>query len=142
MPAPPCEGGAKKLRAGALSMRPLWQPTAEAVAQSNMTRFARQAAAATGQAFPTYEALHHWSITDPGAFWSEIWRFADIQASRPAEVSVRNLDLFPGACWFPGRSSTSPRTCCASGTNRPLSSALSNRGGAGRSATPSCIGNP
>ncbi len=102
MPAPPCEGGARKLRAGALSMRPLWQPTAEAVAQSNMTRFARQAAAATGQAFPTYEALHHWSITDPGTFWSEIWRFADIQASRPAEVSVRNLDLFPGACWFPG----------------------------------------
>ena len=67
-----------------------------------MTRFARQAGAAAGQDFPTYEALHSWSIADPGAFWSEVWRFADIQASRQAEAPVRHLHRFPGASWFPG----------------------------------------
>ena len=82
--------------------QPLWRPAAEAVARSNMTRFAKQAAAATGNAFPDYEALHQWSIADPAAFWSEVWRFAGIQASRQADAPVRHLERFPGAIWFPG----------------------------------------
>ena len=82
--------------------QPLWRPAPEAVRQSNMTRFARRAAAAAGRKLPSYEALHQWSIADPGAFWSEVWRFADIQASRPADVPVRHLHRFPGALWFPG----------------------------------------
>ena len=82
--------------------QPLWHPAPAAVKQSNMTRFARQAAAVAGKQFPDYEALHQWSIADPGAFWSAVWRFADIRASRPADVPVRHLDRFPGALWFPG----------------------------------------
>ena len=82
--------------------QPLWHPAPEAVQRSNMTRFTRQAEAVTGKAFPNYEALHQWSINDPGAFWSEVWRFANIQASHPADAAVRDLDRFPGAVWFPG----------------------------------------
>ena len=81
---------------------PLWCPSPETVEQSNMTRFARRAAAVAGKEFPDYETLHQWSIADPGAFWSEVWRFASIQASRPADTAVRHLERFPGAVWFPG----------------------------------------
>ena len=81
---------------------PLWRPSPETVEQSNMTRFARRAAAVAGKEFPDYETLHQWSITDPSAFWSEVWRFANIQASRPADAAVRHLERFPGAVWFPG----------------------------------------
>ena len=81
---------------------PLWCPSPETVEQSNMTRFARRAAAVAGKEFPNYETLHQWSIADPGAFWSEVWRFASIQASRPADTAVRHLERFPGAVWFPG----------------------------------------
>ena len=81
---------------------PLWRPSPETVEQSNMTRFARRAAAVAGKEFPDYETLHQWSITNPGAFWSEVWRFANIQASRPADTAVRHLERFPGAVWFPG----------------------------------------
>ena len=81
---------------------PLWRPSPETVEQSNMTRFARRAATVAGKEFPDYETLHQWSIADPGAFWSEVWRFASIQASRPADTAVRHLERFPGAVWFPG----------------------------------------
>ena len=81
---------------------PLWQPGADRVAASNMTRFTRQAALASGRTFATYNDLHDWSITDPGAFWSEVWKFTGVRASRPAEVPVKGLDRFPGASWFDG----------------------------------------
>ena len=81
---------------------PLWQPGAARVAASNITRFTRQAQAASGRTFKTYDDLHDWSVADPGAFWSEVWKFTGVRASRPADVPVRNLDRFPGAAWFDG----------------------------------------
>ena len=81
---------------------PLWRPSAQAVKRSNMTLFTDQAAAATGRSFPGYEDLHGWSIQEPGAFWSEMWRFADVRASREADAPVRRFDRFPGASWFAG----------------------------------------
>ena len=81
---------------------PLWQPGADRVAASNMTRFTRQAQAASGRTFATYDDLHDWSISDPGAFWSELWKFTGVRASRPADVPVKDLDRFPGATWFDG----------------------------------------
>ena len=79
----------------------LWRPDAQAIKQSNMTRFAEQAASAAGRGFSSYEDLHRWSIEDPGAFWGEVWRFADIQASRRAQTAVLRPHRFPGAQWFP-----------------------------------------
>ena len=81
---------------------PLWQPGAARVAASNMTRFTRQAQAASGRTFKTYDDLHGWSVADPGAFWSEVWKFTGVRASRPADDPVRDLDRFPGAAWFDG----------------------------------------
>ena len=81
---------------------PLWRPSAANIAASNMTRFTRQAEAATGRAFDTYGSLHAWSVEDPGAFWSEVWKFTGVRASRPADAPVKDLQRFPGAVWFDG----------------------------------------
>ena len=81
---------------------PLWQPDAARIATSNMTRFTGRAEASTGRRFDAYNDLHAWSIEDPGAFWTEVWKFTGVQASRPAEVPVNDLERFPGATWFDG----------------------------------------
>ena len=81
---------------------PLWRPSAASVAASNMTRFAHRAGAASGRALETYDHLHAWSIEDPGAFWSEVWKFTGVRASRQAEAAVSDLERFPGATWFDG----------------------------------------
>ena len=80
----------------------LWQPGAASIAASNMTRFTRQAETASGRKFATYEDLHAWSIADPAAFWTEVWKFTGLRSSRTAEAPVRDLDRFPGATWFGG----------------------------------------
>ena len=81
---------------------PLWRPSAERIAASNLTRFTRRAQAAAGREFASYDDLHAWSIEDPGAFWSEVWEFTGVRASRTADVPVRGLERFPGAVWFDG----------------------------------------
>lgn len=32
---------------------------------------------------PEYEDLRQWSLNDLGNFWEEVWRFTQIQASKP-----------------------------------------------------------
>jgi len=82
--------------------QPIRTPSAEAVQASNLTRFTRQAARSSGRDFPDYDALHAWSISDPGAFWTAVWRFTGIQASRPPDAAVQHFDRWPGARWFEG----------------------------------------
>ena len=36
-----------------------------------------------GIAFDTYADLHHWSVTDLGAFWQSIWDYFDLQSPTP-----------------------------------------------------------
>ncbi len=80
----------------------LWQPDPEIAAASAMARFAERASEASGRNLNAYADLHRWSIQNPEAFWKAVWSFTDIQASRPADSAVTDLDRFPGACWFPG----------------------------------------
>ena len=82
--------------------QPLWQPGAARIAASNMTHFTHRAEVASGRTFAAYNNLHDWSIADPGAFWSEVWKFTGVRASRLADVPVKHLDRFPGAAWFAG----------------------------------------
>jgi acetoacetyl-CoA synthetase len=48
---------------------PLWHPSPERIAQSNLTQFLRQ----TG--FKDYDALYCWSIDQPCSFWKQVWDF-------------------------------------------------------------------
>jgi acetoacetyl-CoA synthetase len=81
--------------------QPLWQPSKERIARANMTRFARQVAEAHGE-LRDYQELRAWSVEHPELFWPELWRFADVQASRPWDEVLTGGDRMPGARWFVG----------------------------------------
>ena len=81
---------------------PLWRPSAERVAQAELTKFC----AFIAERFPeidisTYEALHQWSITSTTYFWRCIWDYSDVIASHESNEVVRDLNKMPGASWFP-----------------------------------------
>jgi len=85
-----------------MSEQPLWRPSAERIEHSNLTAFTRFLEAETGLAFADYDALHHWSVTAPAAFWESVWRFAGVVHSQPWEQVLDHPERFPGARWFPG----------------------------------------
>ncbi len=75
-------------------MKPLWVPSPERVAQTDMARFM----ARTGTT--SYEALHAWSVAEKEAFWSLVWEFCDVRGRREGPVLVDGRRM-PGAQWFP-----------------------------------------
>src|SRR5262249_6273253 len=81
---------------------PLWTPSKEAIASSNLTAFMRQVEPRAGRRFRDYHDLHAWSVAEPAAFWAEVWRFLGIVASRPFERAVDDPKKMPGAKWFQG----------------------------------------
>jgi acetoacetyl-CoA synthetase len=80
---------------------PLWSPSPQAVESSQLTAFTRYAQQHTARTFDSYDALHAWSIEDPGKFWDLLWEFTHTKASRKGATPVENLEQFPGARWFP-----------------------------------------
>jgi len=75
-------------------MRPLWTPSPERAAASELARFMRLAGK------PTYEELHRWSVEAPGEFWELVWRFGQVRGE-PGLRRVINPERMPGAKWFP-----------------------------------------
>jgi len=57
--------------------QPIWTPAADAVAAANLTRFIRQLGAPGVHDSPS---LYRWSIDQPEAFWSAVWRFTGVVA--------------------------------------------------------------
>jgi acetoacetyl-CoA synthetase len=78
----------------------LWEPDADAVERSNMMRFARAVQQVAGLADTRYETLYRWSVEEPAAFWSQLWRFGDVRGDMGERVLV-NPESMPGARWFP-----------------------------------------
>jgi acetoacetyl-CoA synthetase len=65
---------------------PLWVPSQERVEASNLRAFARASgedAVATGG----YEAVHRWSVAEPGRFWRAVWDWAGV-VGEPGEAVV------------------------------------------------------
>ena len=81
---------------------PLWRPPQDRIAGSNLTAFSREAQRRSGRRFETYEELHAWSIAEPAAFWSAVWDFVGIIASKPCDRVIDDPTRMPGASWFEG----------------------------------------
>ena len=79
---------------------PLWQPSAERIAQANITAFARTAGAAAGRTLPDYASLWRWSNDDRETFWQSLWDYAGVIGER-GERTLQDPDRMPGARWFP-----------------------------------------
>ena len=79
----------------------LWEPSAESVERSTMTRYIRWLEAERGLSFGDYQALWEWSVAELEEFWASIWEFFEVEASVPyAEVLPERV--MPGARWFAG----------------------------------------
>ena len=77
-----------------MTQQPLWTPSPERAAASNMAAFMRQAG------FDNYDALWQWSIDRPEDFWRAIWTDCGALGEMGTTVLAHG-DRMPGAIWFP-----------------------------------------
>ena len=82
--------------------QPIWTPSPERVRASNLARFMTFAGGRAGERFEDYESLHRWSVQEREEFWSALWEFCDVRASRQWDNILSNGDAMPGAKWFGG----------------------------------------
>lgn len=108
------------MRDGSVADAPLWRPSPDRAARTNLVRFARQVQAADGvpcvgeDGTLAYAALHRWSVEHPERFWPAVWRYGGVIADeRPdgqgawEQVVVGAGRMAPpdpvlGPRWFPG----------------------------------------
>ncbi|WP_142849138.1 acetoacetate--CoA ligase [Telmatospirillum sp. J64-1] len=82
-------------------MTKLWEPSAERVAQANLTAFLNHVGERWGAAAEDYNSLWRWSVEEPEKFWLSVWDFCGLIASHRGETVVEDFDKMPGARWFP-----------------------------------------
>ena len=82
-------------------MQPMWQPSAEAIEQAQLTQFARHAVRKHRLDLNTYADFYRWTVDNPEQFWSEVWEWCGVKASRKGSAVLVDGDKMPGAKWFP-----------------------------------------
>ena len=80
--------------------RPIWKPSPERVADSNMRRFLLAQAHRLEK--PEYDALYRWSRDHNADFWAAYWEFSGIRATTPYRSVLTDPERMPGARWFEG----------------------------------------
>ena len=75
-------------------MSPLWTPSPQRVAQTELARFMQRAGK------ESFEALHRWSVEHSEDFWNLVWDFCEVQGAKRGPTLV-DSDKMPGARWFP-----------------------------------------
>ncbi|MFC7531388.1 acetoacetate--CoA ligase [Actinoplanes sp. GCM10030250] len=79
----------------------LWEPAADARANTRIGHYLAWLERERGLSFPDYAALWEWSVTDLTGFWQSIWdHFGVVAHEQP--IAVLGDDGMPGATWFPG----------------------------------------
>src|SRR4029453_4147607 len=79
----------------------LWSPPERAVGEAQVTQFARQMVRKHKLDLNSYPAFHQWTVDNPETFWSEVWDFCGLIASRKGSTVLVDGDKMPGARWFP-----------------------------------------
>ncbi|HXI36568.1 MAG TPA: acetoacetate--CoA ligase [Burkholderiales bacterium] len=79
----------------------LWTPSAETIESAFATQFARQMVRKHRLDLNSYAEFHRWSVDNPETFWSEVWDFCGVIASRKGGTVLVDGDKMPGARWFP-----------------------------------------
>ena len=75
-------------------MKPLWTPSPERAAATELARFMKLAGKRD------YAELHRWSVEQSPAFWNLLWDFCEVRGEKGARTLVDG-DRMPGAKWFP-----------------------------------------
>ncbi|MEP2829872.1 acetoacetate--CoA ligase [Parvibaculum sp.] len=79
---------------------PLWSPSADAVAASNMVAFMSLVNERHGVSLGGYDELHAWSVANPALFWDAIWDFTGV-IGKKGNVLLTDEEKMPGAAFFP-----------------------------------------
>ena len=79
----------------------LWEPSAERMAGSNISRYMAWLAAERGLPFDGYDDMWKWSVDDLEGFWASIWDYFDVVSGSAYERVLGDSEM-PGARWFPG----------------------------------------
>jgi len=79
----------------------LWRPSPTRIADANLTRFMRCVNKRRGTHFNDYTELYAWSLAEPGPFWRELARFADVRAQWGSGPDIEHPARLPGARFFP-----------------------------------------
>ena len=80
---------------------PLWTPSVDHIASTNLTAFTKNIEAKWDVSLPNYESLHKFSVTEIEKFWDSFWDFANIKASHKGDRVLIDGDKMPGAHFFP-----------------------------------------
>ena len=80
---------------------PLWEPSEELKENARITDYMEWLKAEKDLSFGDYNELWEWSVTDLDGFWSSVWEYCDIKASKPYK-RVLGERMMPGTEWFPG----------------------------------------
>ncbi|MDY6792751.1 MAG: AMP-binding protein, partial [Thermodesulfobacteriota bacterium] len=80
----------------------LWKPSEERVKGTNMYRFMNFVNDKIGKGFTDYDPMYRWSIENIPEFWTLMWEFAEIRASKPYSQVINDVIKMPGAKWFTG----------------------------------------
>ena len=81
-------------------MTPLWTPSPERAAQTNLARFWREAERRAHRTFAAYADLHRWSVEHCEDFWTLVWEFGKVRGD-PGLRRLINRERMPGASFFP-----------------------------------------
>jgi acetoacetyl-CoA synthetase len=79
----------------------LWQPSEQAIEEAQLTQFARQTVRKRRLELNSYADFYRWSVDQPEEFWSDVWDFCGVVASRKGGTVLVDGDRMPGARWFP-----------------------------------------
>ncbi len=78
----------------------IWSPSAERIAASNLTRFARETFALHGAKTGDYERLWRWSVDSRELFWPELARFTGVIFEPGSKPILQHGERMPGAIWY------------------------------------------
>src|SRR5438128_3289823 len=79
----------------------LWQPSERAIEEAQVTQLAQQLVRKHRLELNSYADFHRWSVENSETFWSELWDFCGVIASRKGSTVLVDGDKMPGAKWFP-----------------------------------------
>ncbi len=82
-------------------MQPIWQPSAERIAQSEITTFIREVNRRWNKQIANYADLHRFSVEEPERFWTAVWDYCGVIAEERGDIILTHGDQMPGAAWFP-----------------------------------------
>jgi len=84
-----------------MSDRPLWTPSPERQAGSNLAAFAARLGRSAGLTLQGYDDIHRYSVAEPEAFWSAVWDACEVKAETRGSRVLADGDRMPGGRFFP-----------------------------------------